>query len=56
MNVKVDTQPNLWQYWTVEMNVKRDKTIDTTEFWINRTVDIRWECKTRSDYLIFDTV
>ena len=34
---KIDIQLNLWQYWlsaTVEIdeNVKRDKTIDTTEF------------------------
>ena len=37
MIVKLDIQLNLWQYWlsaTVEIdeNVKRDKTIDTTEF------------------------
>ena len=44
---KIDIQLNLWQYWisaTVEIdeNVKRDKTIDTTEFatlWINGTVE-----------------
>ena len=64
MNVKLNIQLNLWKYWisaTVEIdeNVKRDKTIDTTEFVtiLNKwNCWIRWECKTRSDYWICDTV
>ena len=38
MNVKLDIQPNLWQYWistTVERdeNVKRDQTIVQLNLW-----------------------
>ena len=35
---------------------RSDNWLNLWQCWINRTVDIRWECKTRSDYLIFDTV